>query len=85
MQTVVTEAGEAATAHSYDYLLASEAGIKKRLVEEHGMTIVQPANDESEWIAQASTIWPSFYKSFGGKEKLDNVLGVLGREPAPEK
>ncbi len=85
MQTTVLEAGAAATEHSYNYLLASEEGIKKRLVEEHGMTIVQPANDESEWIAQAATTWPSFYKSIGGKEKLDHVLSVLGREPAPEK
>lgn len=85
LQTAVLEAGEAATQHSYDYLLTSEENIKKRLVEENGMTIVEPANDESEWIAQATKIWPKFYKSIGGKEKLDEVLHVLGREPAPEK
>ncbi|WP_319783513.1 TRAP transporter substrate-binding protein [Oceanisphaera sp. IT1-181] len=85
MQTTVLEAGKAATDHSYDYLLAQEAGIKKSLVEEHGMTITEPADNESEWIAKASTIWPKFYKSIGGKDKLDNVLQVLGREPAPEK
>ena len=85
MQKTVLEAGEAATQHSYDYLEAQEEGIKKRLVEEHGMTIVEPADDESEWIEQASKIWPRFYKSFGGKEKLDEVLHALGRESAPEK
>ena len=85
LQTTVLEAGEAATNHSYNYLLATEENIKKRLVEENGMTIVEPANDEKEWIAQATTIWPKFYKSIGGKEKLDEVLQVLGREPAPEK
>ncbi|ART83139.1 C4-dicarboxylate ABC transporter substrate-binding protein [Oceanisphaera profunda] len=85
MQTTVLEAGKAATDHSYDYLLAQEEGIKKRLVEDHGMTITEPADNESEWIAKASTIWPDFYKSIGGKDKLDEVLQVLGREPAPEK
>ncbi len=85
LQTTVLEAGEAATNHSYNYLLATEENIKKRLVEENGMTIVEPANDEKEWIAQAKTVWPQFYKSIGGKEKLDEVLQVLGREPAPEK
>lgn len=85
LQTTVLEAGEAATNHSYDFLLATEENIKKRLVEENGMTIVEPANDEKEWIAQATTIWPKFYKSIGGKDKLDEVLQVLGREPAPEK
>ncbi|MBO1518977.1 TRAP transporter substrate-binding protein [Oceanisphaera pacifica] len=85
MQATVLEAGQAATDHSYDYLIDQEEVIKKRLVEEHGMTITEPANNESEWIAKASTIWPKFYKSIGGKDKLDNVLKVLGREPAPEK
>jgi len=85
MQATVLEAGKAATQHSYDYLLASEEGIKKRLVEEYGMTIVQPANDEKEWIDQATAIWPRFYDSIGGKDKLDNVLSVLGRGPAPAK
>lgn len=85
MQTTVLEAGKAATQHSYEYLQAQEESIKKRLVDDHGMTIVQPSNDESEWIAQATTIWPKFYKSIGGKDKLDNVLTALGREPAPEK
>lgn len=85
LQTAVLEAGEAATNHSYDYLIASEENIKKRLVEQNGMTIVEPANDEKEWIAQAKTVWPKFYKSIGGKDKLDEVLQVLGREPAPEK
>ena len=85
MQTTVLEAGKAATQHSYDYLQASEENIKKSLVEEHGMTIVQPANDEKEWIDQAIAIWPRFYDSIGGKDKLDDILSVLGREPAPEK
>lgn len=85
LKTAVLEAGEAATHHSYDFLVASEENIKKSLVEEKGMTIVEPANDEKEWIAQAKKVWPQFYKSIGGKDKLDEVLQVLGREPAPEK
>lgn len=85
MQATVLEAGEAATEHSYEYLLAEEEGIKKSLVEKHGMTIVEPANDEKEWIEQATKIWPRFYKEIGGKEKLDEALAILGREPAPDK
>ncbi|AKX45000.1 C4-dicarboxylate ABC transporter substrate-binding protein [Thiopseudomonas alkaliphila] len=85
MQTTVIEAGKAATEHSYAYLQAKEQAIKKSLVEERGMTIVQPKDNESEWIAQATKIWPKFYKSIGGKDKLDRVLSTLGRDPAPEK
>lgn len=84
MQELVLEAGQEATDHSYDYLLDTEASIKERLVEEHGMEITQPANDEQEWIEMATSIWPDFYDSIGGKEKLDEVLAVLGRDPAPQ-
>lgn len=83
MQALVLEAGQEATAHSYDYLLESEASIKQRLEEEHGMEIIQPADGEQEWIDMATAIWPDFYDSIGGKEKLDEVLTALGREPAP--
>ncbi|MDI5923061.1 TRAP transporter substrate-binding protein [Halomonas sp. LR5S13] len=83
MQELVLEAGQEATDHSYEYLLETEASIKERLVEEHGMEITQPANDEQEWIELATGIWPEFYDSIGGKEKLDEVLASLGRDPAP--
>ncbi|MBB3229239.1 TRAP transporter substrate-binding protein [Halomonas stenophila] len=83
MQELVLEAGQEATDHSYEYLLETEASIKERLVEEHGMEITQPANDEQEWIELATGIWPEFYDSIGGKEKLDEVLAALGRDPAP--
>ncbi|MFG6175614.1 TRAP transporter substrate-binding protein [Halomonas sp. THAF12] len=82
-QELVLEAGQEATEHSYDYLITTEADIKHRLTEEHGMEIVQPANDEQEWIDLATGIWPDFYDSIGGKEKLDEVLAALGREPVP--
>ena len=81
-QQLVLAAGEEATSHSYDYLLATEDSIKKSLVEEHGMTITQPANDEQEWIAKASSIWPDFYDSIGGRDKLVEVLETLGRDPS---
>ncbi|MEQ6887753.1 TRAP transporter substrate-binding protein [Halomonas sp. CS7] len=84
MQELVLQAGEEATDHSYEYLINTEASIKKRLVEEHGMQITQPANDEQQWIEQATGIWPDFYDSIGGKEKLDEVLSALGRDPAPQ-
>ncbi|MBB3189951.1 TRAP transporter substrate-binding protein [Halomonas cerina] len=83
MQELVLEAGQEATDHSYEYLLETEASIKERLVEEHGMEITHPANDEQEWIELATGIWPEFYDSIGGKEKLDQVLTALGRDPAP--
>lgn len=83
LQDAVLTAGQEATEHSYDYLLNTEARIKKELVEDHGMEIDEPANDEQAWIDEATQIWPQFYDSIGGKVKLDEALEALGREPAP--
>ncbi|WP_231489704.1 TRAP transporter substrate-binding protein [Billgrantia saliphila] len=80
MQELVLEAGREATAYSYDYLLESEESIKQALVEEHGMQIIEPANGESEWIERASSIWPRFYDSIGGEERLEEALQALGRD-----
>ncbi|WP_346301641.1 TRAP transporter substrate-binding protein [Halomonas sp. BM-2019] len=80
MQEIVLEAGREATAYSYDYLLDSEESIKQALVEEHGMQIIQPVDDEREWIERASSIWPRFYDSIGGEERLQEALSVLGRD-----
>lgn len=83
MQETVLAAGEEATTHSFAYLQETEASIKEKLVNEHGMEITPPANDEQEWIEQATQIWPDFYDSIGGKDKLDQALEALGRDPAP--
>jgi TRAP-type transport system periplasmic protein len=80
MQEIVLEAGREATAFSYDYLLESEESIKQTLVEEHGMQIIEPANDEREWIELASSIWPRFYDSIGGEARLEEALQALGRD-----
>ncbi|MBY6029445.1 TRAP transporter substrate-binding protein [Halomonas sp. DP8Y7-1] len=82
-QQWVLAAAQEATDHSYDYLLAQEDAIKTRLVEEHGMEITEPADGEQAWIEQATAIWPDFYDSIGGKQKLDAALAALGRDPAP--
>ena len=80
MQKILIEAGKAATLHSQKFLADSEAAIIKKLVEDKGMIITPPANDEKEWIEKATTaVWPKYYDSIGGKDKLEEVLGKLGR------
>jgi len=79
LQKAVLEAGQEATLFSEQYLKDSEAAIIADL-KDKGMEITAPANDEKEWIDAATTkVWPKYYKSIGGKEKLDNVLQMLGR------
>ena len=78
-QTAVLEAGKAATLHSAEHLRASEAAIKEDLIAK-GMQIDDPADGEKEFIEKATqAVWPQFYDSIGGKDKLDAVLKVLGR------
>lgn len=79
VQKAILDAGKEATNYSYDYLLKTEDRIRKELVAK-GMEITDPADGEKEWIAKATTaVWPKFYDSIGGKEKLDRVAKILGR------
>ncbi|MDP5217980.1 TRAP transporter substrate-binding protein [Ruegeria sp. 2205SS24-7] len=83
-QEIVLEAGKAATQASADFLRAKEAEIKEILIEK-GMEIVDPENDEAEFIELATTaVWPKFYESIGGVEKLNAVLAEIGRDPVSQ-
>ncbi len=76
-QEAVLAAGKAATEHSAQFLRESEAAIKADLIAK-GMEITEP--DEAEWISKATeAVWPKFYDSIGGKEKLDAAMAILGR------
>jgi len=78
-QKAVLAAGKAATDHSEQFLREKEATIKKDLMSK-GMEIVDPANGEKEFIERATkAVWPKFYDSIGGKDKLDRVLKIVGR------
>ncbi|CZF81678.1 2,3-diketo-L-gulonate-binding periplasmic protein YiaO precursor [Grimontia celer] len=79
MQKAILEAGQEATVHSFDFLQNTEDRIKKELAAK-GMEISEPADNEKAWIESVTTVvWPKFYSSIGGKEKLDNALKQLGR------
>lgn len=78
-QDMLIEAGMLATKHSAEYLRTSEAAIKEDLLKK-GMEIEDPADGEKEFIERATkAVWPKFYDSIGGKDKLDHVMKVLGR------
>lgn len=79
VQKAILDAGAEATESSFRFLQETESRIKKELTTK-GMQISDPADGEKEWIAKATTtVWPKFYKSIGGKDKLDKVLKELGR------
>jgi len=78
---IFLDAGNEATLASAQFLRDSEERIRKELVEA-GMEIIEPENDEQEFIDLATAeVWPQFFDSIGGKEKLNEVLAELGREP----
>lgn len=83
-QEIILEAGKAATQASADFLREKEAEIKALLIEK-GMEISDPENDEAEFIELATNaVWPKFYESIGGIEKLNAVLAAIGRDPVTE-
>ena len=70
--------GNKATLYSAHYLREQEAGAVESLLNK-GMEITEI--DEKEWIDKAtSSVWPKYYDSVGGKDKINNVLRVLGRD-----
>ena len=78
-QDIILQARKTATQHSAQNLREREAAIKKDLIAK-GMQIDDPADDEKEFIELATkAVWPNFYDSIGGKDKLDRVLKLLGR------
>ncbi|MCA0906771.1 TRAP transporter substrate-binding protein [Ruegeria marisrubri] len=83
-QQMILEAGQEATQVSAQFLRDSEAAIKEELTAK-GMEIIDPENDEAEFIELATTaVWPQFYESIGGVEKLNAVLEAIGREPVQQ-
>lgn len=79
-QKAVLAAGKAATEYSAQFLRDQEDTIKAELVS-RGMEISDPANEEAEFIQLATeAVWPKFYESIGGVEKLNEVLTALGRD-----
>ncbi len=80
-QAAVLAAGQKATEFSATFLRDEEAKIKAELVS-RGMEISDPADGEAEFIKLATEgVWPQFYDSIGGVEKLNEVLTALGRDP----
>ncbi len=83
-QEIILKAGKAATAASAKFLREKEAEIKQILLDK-GMEITDPENDEKEFIDLATkAVWPKFYESIGGIEKLNAVLAEIGRDPVSE-
>lgn len=83
-QAIILQAGQAATAASAKFLREKEAEIKNILIEQ-GMEISDPENDEAEFIELATkAVWPKFYESIGGIEKLNAVLAEIGRDPVAQ-
>lgn len=80
-QKAVIDAGSEATRASAQFLRAEEEKIKGDLVA-GGMVISDPANGEKEFMDKAiAGVWPKFYDSVGGRDKVNQILLTLGRQP----
>jgi tripartite ATP-independent transporter DctP family solute receptor len=79
MQALILRAGKEAQEHCRQFLILFEDSIENEL-KEKGLEILDPADDEKEWIDRATKeVWPKYYDSIGGKEKVDAALKAVGR------
>ncbi|WP_413691441.1 TRAP transporter substrate-binding protein [Psychromonas sp. KJ10-2] len=80
VQQAILEAGKEATEYSLSWIKEKESSIKEELVSKYGMEIDQ-LEDEAEWVKKAQAgVWPEFYEQVGGKDKINELLSLLGRE-----
>ncbi|MGB1239399.1 MAG: TRAP transporter substrate-binding protein [Pseudomonadales bacterium] len=78
-QQAILAAGKEATAYSLQWLKDKESTIKSELVSKYGMQI-DTLEDEAQWTKRAQdAVWPKFYDSVGGKDKVNALLKSLGR------
>lgn len=76
----IIEAGKEATAYSVQWLKEQETTIKDELVNKYHMQI-DALEDEKDWAMRAQkSVWPKFYESVGGKDKINALLRSLGRD-----
>ena len=79
VQKILMRAGKEAQEHCRQFLILFEDSIETEL-KGKGLEILDPADGEKEWIEKATKeVWPKFYKSVGGKEKVDAALKAVGR------
>ena len=80
IQQVLLRAGKEAQEFCRQFLILFEDSIENEL-KGKGLEIMDPADGEKEWIEKATqTVWPKFYESIGGKEKVDAALKAINRE-----
>ena len=79
MQKLILRVGKEAQEHCRQFLIIFEDSIENEL-KSKGLQILEPADGEKEWIDKATKeVWPKYYKSVGGKEKVDAALKAVGR------
>ena len=79
VQKILMRAGKEAQEYCRQFLILFEDSIENEL-KGKGLQILDPADGEKEWIEKATKeVWPKFYKSVGGKEKVDAALKAVGR------
>jgi TRAP-type C4-dicarboxylate transport system substrate-binding protein len=79
VQKILVRAGKEAQEYCRQFLILFEDSIETEL-KGKGLEILDPADGEKEWIDKATKeVWPKFYKSIGGKEKVDAALKAVGR------
>jgi len=77
VKKAIIESGKIATKYSFKYMKEQEASAKDWLIK-NGMEFDEV--DEGPWIQKAkANVWPKYYDSVDGKDKVNDLLRSLGR------
>jgi len=78
LKKAVDRAAKEAAVYEWDFVEKKEAAALKECLDK-GMKMVEPADNEKEWISRAKTVWPNMYKDIGGKEMVDKAVAIIQR------
>jgi tripartite ATP-independent transporter DctP family solute receptor len=76
LKKAVNRAAKEAAVYEWDFVAKQEAKALKECLDK-GMKLLEPADNEKEWIRRAKTVWPDMYKDIGGKAWVDQAMAVI--------
>jgi TRAP-type transport system periplasmic protein len=76
IRAIVDRAAQEAAEYEWKWVESHEGDALKECLSK-GMKIVDPANNEKEWIEKARSVWPKFYQGMGGKEVVEKAQAIM--------
>ncbi|WFS62802.1 TRAP transporter substrate-binding protein [Pseudodesulfovibrio thermohalotolerans] len=77
-QALVKKAAKEACEHEWEWVAQQNKTALDNCLK-HGM-VLKELSDEDVWMNKARSLWPEYYETVGGKDKIDNALKIMGQD-----